>query len=136
FDRLRMDSPTSRRHFLKTSQALGLSLALPPTWFGSLRDSTAQDDEVRELGYEELVTPATQNAIDAGLRFLVNHQIERGADKGAFGQSQYQGSVGICGLAGLAFMSEGSTPGIGHYGKHVDACCDFLTRNTQTSGYI
>ena len=33
-------------------------------------------------------------------------------------------------------MSEGSTPGVGRFGKQVDLCADFLTRHTGPTGYI
>ncbi len=91
---------------------------------------------VRELPAEQLLTPKIQEAIDKGLRFLASRQLDRGPDRGAFGQGNYDGSVGICGIAGLAFMSEGSTLGIGRYGKQVDRCAEFLTRNVSDTGYI
>jgi hypothetical protein len=67
---------------------------------------------------------------------LASKQVKNGNDRGAFGTGGFSGSVGICGLGGLAFMSGGSTPGIGTFGKEVDACCDFIVQNTQKTGYI
>ena len=85
---------------------------------------------------EDLIDNRTQKAIDKGLRFLSGRQVQRGADRGALGSSGYSGSVGICGLSGLAFMSEGSTPGVGRFGKEVDLCTEFLMRHTGPTGYI
>ncbi len=63
-----------------------------------------------------MVTPAAQKAIDRGLAFLA----ERQNDDGSFGSGGYSRNVAVCGLAGMAFMSAGSTPGRGPYGEHVD----------------
>ena len=90
-----------------------------------------------EKSAEELITPNTKASIDKGLRWLAGRQIKRGQDAGAFGAASYAGSPGICGLAGLAFMFDGNTPGIGRYGAEVQRCVDFVNRNCDaTSGYI
>jgi|MDTC01.1.fsa_nt_gb hypothetical protein len=125
-------SPFDRRAFLLRS---GAALGAPFLLGGGVA-TAVEASKVKEKTAEELITGPTQQAIDKGLRFLANRQINRGADKGAFGNSGFGGSVGISGIAGLAFMSEGSTPGIGRFGKQVDACCDFVTKNTQRTGYI
>ncbi|NUQ61693.1 MAG: terpene cyclase/mutase family protein [Pirellulales bacterium] len=80
----------------------------------------------------ELVTPAAQSAIDRGLAYLAS--IEH--DDGSFGTGSYRGNVAICALAGLAFMSGGSTPGRGPYGREVSRAVDYLLANTQESGFI
>lgn len=92
--------------------------------------------QVREKPASELMTPETRKAIERGLRYLAGRQLMRGKDRGAFGTSGYSGSVAVCGLAGLAFLSDGSTPGAGRYGKNLDLCVDFITRHTSSSGYI
>ena len=103
---------------------------------GNAAQAAVDGGDVKEMTAEQLIDEPTQIAIDKGLRFLASRQVPRGADRGAFGNGGYSGSVGICGIAGLAFMSEGSTPGIGRYGKQVDACGQFITRNTSKKGYI
>ncbi len=120
-----------RRQFLQRGAQLVTGSLL-----GAAGAQAAVDDGVRELTAEQLIDGPTQAAIDRGLRFLAGRQITRGADRGAFGTSGYNGSVAISGIAGLAFMSEGSTPGIGRYGKQVDHCVQFLTKNTSKTGYI
>ena len=72
--------------------------------------------KVKQKTAEELMTKATRTAVEKGLRFLAGKQVQRGNDRGAFGATGYAGSVCICGLGGLAFMSEGSSPGVGRFG--------------------
>lgn len=115
-----------RRGFLKS---VGLASA------GSLAFA-GHASAAKEKTADELMAGDTHAAIAKGLRYLAGRQVVRGSDRGAFGTSGYSGSVGICGLGGLAFMSEGSTPGVGKFGKQVDYCADFLTRHTGPTGYI
>ncbi len=61
---------------------------------------------------------------------------KRQNDDGSYGSGPARGNVGICALAGMAFMSAGSTPGRGDYGKNVDRCLDFILANAQPSGLI
>jgi len=133
--------PRSRRDFLgRTGSAvLGLGF-LAASRLRAQEDANdggaAAGEKVRELTLEELVTPETRRAIDRGLAYLAKKQERNGSARGAFGTSNYSGSVGICGLGGLAFMAGGSTPGSGPYGREVDACADFIARNTDAKGYI
>ena len=100
----------------------GLRLLSPAVLFG----------ETGEQAIQDFVTPATDRAIDSGLRFLAGQQT---AD-GAFGTSGYQRNVAICALSGMAMMASGSTPGRGPYGKPLDRCVDYLLENTQQNGFI
>ncbi len=127
-----------RRQFLRRGSHLAGATALGfPAWLGQPAALAAiPGSEIKEKPAEELIDARTQAAIDKGLRFLASRQVSRGSDRGAFGTTSYAGSVGICGIGGLAFMSEGSTPGIGRYGKHVEGCGQFLMRNVSKSGYI
>lgn len=79
-----------------------------------------------------LITPATERAIKQGLEFLAAQQH---AD-GSFGSGGYRGNVAITALAGMAFLSSGSTPDRGPYGNNVSRCVDYLLANTQQSGFI
>lgn len=85
-----------------------------------------------EKSAADMITPAAQKAIDKGLAYLA----ERQHDDGAFGSGGYSRNVAVCGLAGLAFMSAGSTPGRGPYGRHVAKCVDFILAHTQQGGFI
>ena len=80
----------------------------------------------------EMITPAADRAIKQGLAFLVSRQ----QPDGGFGSGNYRGNVAVSGLAGLALMSSGSTPGRGPYGQRVSRCVDYLLANTQESGFI
>lgn len=84
----------------------------------------------------ELITPGTQTAIDKGLEYLVSRQSMIGSQRGAFGNDGYRANTAVVGLAGLAFMSAGSSPNRGPYGAHVSACIDYLLANTQSGGFI
>lgn len=118
-------SGLARREFLWQSAAFGASslLALPFA-------SGATDDP--EKSAIELMTPQTNRAIDLGLKFLASRQNE----DGDFGLGGYSRNVAVCGLCGLAFMSAGSTPGRGRYGKNVDRCVKSLLNNVKTNGFI
>jgi hypothetical protein len=80
----------------------------------------------------ELVTPQTRAAIDRGLKFLASRQQE----DGSFGLAGPARNVAICALGGLAFLSSGSTPGRGPYGRHAERCVDFILNHTEESGFI
>ena len=85
-----------------------------------------------EKSAAEMVTPAAEKAIQDGLAFLAAHQQE----DGSFGTGGFRGNVALCGLAGLAFISSGSTPDRGPYGVQVSKCIDYLLLHTKESGYI
>lgn len=72
-------------------------------------------------------------AVEQGLAWLADHQ----KPDGSFGSmSHYGRHVGITGLAGLAFLSHGDTPGRGRYGRVVDRCVDFVIDHTSESGLL
>ncbi|MFO0965521.1 MAG: prenyltransferase/squalene oxidase repeat-containing protein [Gemmataceae bacterium] len=109
----------NRRSFLQRSLGAltGLSAA------GLVLRSAAQDrdsDLVRDM-----ITPATQEAIDDGLRFLASQQ----AANGAFGTGGYAGNTGVTGLGGLAFMASGSQPGRGPYGRNITQALEYVLSN-------
>ncbi len=66
-------------------------------------------------GTLEMMTPETDQAIQAGLAWLARIQ---SAD-GSFGSSTYRGNIAVTSVAGLAFMSSGSSPGRGPYGRRL-----------------
>jgi hypothetical protein len=80
----------------------------------------------------EMYTPATQRAVEKGLAWLAGRQ----NDDGGFGSGPYRGNVAICGLAGMAFLADGSTPGRGPYGKPLARAIDYLLANCRESGFI
>src|SRR5260370_38137387 len=81
---------------------------------GGLCLSSRGDDEPNQI--RGMITPQTQEAIDAGLAYLARNQ---NAD-GSFGTPpHYQGNVAITALGGLAFMARGHQPGRRRCGINV-----------------
>ena len=109
----------SRRDFLASIATL---LAARPLF--------ADDDP--EKSAVDMITPGAAKAIDRGLAALASRQ----DDDGSFGSGGYSRNVAVCALAGMAFMSGGSTPERGPYGANVEHCVDFILANMQESGFI
>ncbi len=104
---------------------LGWALAIPAGY------ALAQGKNPEKTA-AEMVTPAAEKAIQDGLAFLAAHQQE----DGSFGTGGYRGNVALCGLAGLALISSGSTPDRGPYGAQVSKCVDYLLLHAKESGFI
>jgi prenyltransferase beta subunit len=115
---------------LASSLAL-LGPALSPATSRAIA-AEAPVDHDPEKSARQMITPAAQDAVDRGLKFLADAQHE----DGTFGSGGHRNNVAVCGLAGLAFMSSGSTPGRGPFGGHVDLCVDYVLKNTQESGFV
>lgn len=119
------DRVVDRRRFLGGALAGGCLLAAPG------RSARAQPKDPEKTA-AELITPATVRAIERGLNLLSTRQDE----DGSFRSGGYSRNVAISALAGMAFLSSGSTPGRGRYGRNVERCIDFILANTQESGFI
>lgn len=78
------------------------------------------------------ITPQSESAVRLGLKLLAKRQ----NDDGSYGSGPARGNVGICALAGMAFLAAGSTPDRGEYGKNVDRCIDYILANAQPGGLI
>lgn len=78
------------------------------------------------------LTAAARQAVAAGLAYLAAQQNE----DGSFGRGHYSRNPAICGLCGMAFLAQGSTPGRGPYGQRLDRLTRFLLDATQPSGFI
>ena len=100
----------------------------------STRAGRSEDRPVDRSGGEGLVTPETQQAIDAGLAFLAARQDSRDGSFGTLASSRRR--VAVTALAGMAFLSSGSTPGRGKYGAQVQKAVDFLLSRFQPNGFI
>ena len=90
------------------------------------------EESDQEKAAAKWITPAAEKTIGQGLRWLAQRQ----HDDGSFGNGPARGNVAVCGLAGMAFMSGGSTPGRGPYGKNVSKCVDYILANAKPSGFI
>ena len=82
-----------------------------------LAPAFAAEDSEPEKSAAKWITPAADKAIERGLKWLADQQHE----DGSFGTGPGRGNVAVCGLAGMAFMSGGSTPGRGPYGSRSAA---------------
>ena len=86
-----------------------------------------------EKSAREFFNEPARQAADKALRFLAQRQTEDGSFSPG---PQIDGrNVGVCGLAGLAFMSSGSTPGRGPWGSQINQCVDYILANTQDNGF-
>jgi hypothetical protein len=87
---------------------------------------------------DDLVTPDTQAAIDAGLAYLVTRL--QGPD-GSFSDARNanSGNTGITSLAALALMCGGHHPSRGKYGKAVAKAAEYVItsgRRNKTPNYL
>jgi len=112
------------------------ALATERPAFGSRPVQPVQESVGRVKPVEELVTPKTVTAIERGLRFLANRQLTSGPFAGAFGTSGYASGPAVTGLAGLAFMCNGSTPFDGPYQANLRRCTEYMLKHTSDKGYI
>jgi squalene cyclase len=134
--------PLSRRRFLVQSAACASVWLGPPGLVSALRLSVAQDAATEEKPASAsadpeksgaaLFTPAASESAAKGLSFLAEHQ----HDDGSFGSGGYSRNVAVCALAGMAFLSAGSTPGRGQYGRNVSRSIDFILDHIEDSGFI
>ena len=118
----------NRRRFL----ARGVG-ALAGLGGGGLVLSALAEDSTDNLA-RGMITPATQEAIDAGLAGLERAQH---AD-GSFGTGQQVGNVAITSICGLAFMAGGHQPGRGRYGRVVTRALEYVLsqEDRSTPGFL
>lgn len=75
-----------------------------------------------------------QASIDAGLRWLAEHQIREGPRAGAWDTPQYP--TAFASFAGLAFLANGHLPGRGEYGAVVDRAMRYVQGSMAPDGYL
>ena len=122
----------SLRPPLRITRSLVVALCL---LFGGVGTALveADTDPPSASARESELSPETRAAIERGLAWLAEHQ---GAD-GSYGvMSHYGPHVGITGLAGLAFIADGNTPGRGRYGRQVERCVGFIVAHSSESGLL
>ena len=112
-----------RRSWLKMTALLTGSLWGSGEAFGRLHTSQETLPVVDE---------ATQQAINRGLAFLANQQ---NAD-GSLGDDDYARNVGVCSLAGLAFLASGSTPRGGKWSPQIKLLLRFILAQATPSGFL
>ncbi|MEQ8852104.1 prenyltransferase/squalene oxidase repeat-containing protein [Gimesia sp.] len=113
----------SRRGVL--GAALGSALAFLRHWW---RDTPLQAGLPAS---PEHVTPQTQATIEGGLKWLADRQV---ADGGFGSRGSYARNVGVCALAGTAFLAHrGMT---GPYRRAIQECIRYLLGRAQENGFI
>lgn len=125
----------SRRHFLAAAGSLLGAGAASQLFTKVARAQKQPKDDSRgniERVAGQLITPATQQAIDRALAWLANRQ----NDDGSFGGSGYSRNIAVVSLAGMAFLSAGNTPGRGEYGGHLNKCISYVLNAADESGFI
>jgi hypothetical protein len=80
----------------------------------------------------ELITAETSRAIERGLAYLTERQLE----DGSFGTSGYARNVAVCALGGMAYLASGSTAERGPHAAQISRCIDYLLEQTSDSGFI
>jgi prenyltransferase beta subunit len=77
------------------------------------------------------ITPRQQLAVDAGLKWLAEHQGADGSFRGSNGKHS-----GVTALAAISMMEAGNLPGRGKYGENVSRALRFVLSSCQESGLI
>ena len=119
--------------------------------FAALATENAGAQDARELyDARPIVVSAEQEAaVQGGLRWLANHQLATGAERGAWpGMVGYKlnndyrvtqegtGHVGVTSLACMAFLAGGNLPGRGEYGDVVERGLSYVLSCANEDGYI
>lgn len=78
----------------------------------------------------DMITPATQEAITRGLKYLADNQ----QGNGSWGSMGFAGNTGVTGLGALAMMASGSQPGRGPHGAHVTRAINYILDQEQRMG--
>jgi hypothetical protein len=120
----------SRRRFLTSTVVITTAYPAAVVWCQPV-DKSAEKSNPEKTAAEFFTADAKQ-AVQKGLAFLAKQQ----QNDGSFGRGGYSRNVAICALSGLAFLSSGSTPGRGPYGRQAGKCVDYLLDHTEQSGFI
>jgi hypothetical protein len=105
---------------------------------GMVRSSPAQAPSPRgavPLDQQDIfveMTPASEQAIQNGLRYLAGCQLP----SGAWVYSKVGPNVGVTSLALLAFLATGNAPEQGEYAEVLDRGINWILANAQRSGLI
>jgi Prenyltransferase and squalene oxidase repeat len=78
------------------------------------------------------ITPELDASLEKGLVWLVQQQNE----DGSFGNGNYSRNVAVTSLACIALMADGSLPGQGRYGSHVQRGLTHILSQATDSGLI
>ncbi|HYF47936.1 MAG TPA: prenyltransferase/squalene oxidase repeat-containing protein [Planctomycetota bacterium] len=88
-------------------------------------------EDAPKSGFAE-IEPRQDAAIEKGLAWLAKNQNRDGSWGSHGGGGSY--TMAMTGLAGLALLSGGHTPGIGKYGEHVARAVQYVLKNQNKDG--
>jgi prenyltransferase beta subunit len=113
---------------------LSLAAAVSAGWaFDPFASSLmAADDLPPRLDLDEYYDAEVDTAIRGGLQFLISRQ----NPDGSFQSSEQGRWVGVCALAGLAFLSRGVRSGVGEAGQTLQRIGKYVLSNVQASGFL
>ena len=121
---------------------LALLTAAGPALF-SAAPAHAQGEHREVYRRSVEVTPEAEAAVERALAFLARRQQPNGAYEDGIGRKvnttylkQDGDHVGVTALVGMAFLSNGSTPGRGPYGRQVQGCVDFVLSTVNPQGFV
>ena len=81
---------------------------------------------------DALYTADVDRAVRGGLSFLMSRQ----NPDGSFFSNEQGKWVGVCSLAGLAFLSRGVRSGVGEAGSALRKCGEYVLAQVQSSGFL
>jgi hypothetical protein len=113
-----MQPDVTRRQFLVRGAAAAIGL-------GSAGAGLANDGAERTpdgSASKDMITPAVQERIDRGLKYLADHQ----RANGSFGENRFDGNVAVTSLCALSLMAAGNQPGRGRFGKNVTDALNYV----------
>lgn len=116
---------------MRSKRHIQYAVVIAMLWNGTIVFAVDQPKNARAADSE--ITRELKQSVDRGLSWLAQQQ----ADDGSYGSlSHYGPHVGITGLAGMAFLSEGNSPGRGRYGQVVDHALSFILSHSSESGLL
>ena len=109
-----------------------LAVLLMASASGWTLDAQSSDDESKKVvqadKVAQLIDSSTDQSINNGLSWLAAQQNE----DGSLGTDRLlAGNTAVCGLAGLAFLSQGSTTTRGRYAENIRRCVGYLQTHFQ-----
>ncbi|MBS0210880.1 MAG: terpene cyclase/mutase family protein [Planctomycetes bacterium] len=96
-------------------------------WLAALALVVGHAGRARAEGDWE-VTPASQAALERGLKWLARHQGPQG--------NWNSENLGLVAMGALAFMADGHAPGRGQYGEVVERALDYILKSAKPSGLL
>jgi hypothetical protein len=83
-------------------------------------------------GFRE-ATPESRAAAERGVKWLIDHQKRDGSWQTSTARSDH---LGLMGLACMALMSAGNTPGKGEYGRELSRAVNYLLDKAKPNGLL